>query len=175
MTQSIIIFVIVLIVQAIASGIAKKKEAEKAATFESQRLRPSDPAIPLTPRTSPTRKPRTAPTPVLPAVATSRRTAVSIMQPPRAQRKDFLHQAAPLKVAERQDSDGESTFEDLAKSVAQIRAGVLRRPSVAPTSRQPAPRPVPHSVPRGAQKRVAFNLRQAMIAHEIFSSPLAVR
>ncbi len=38
MTQSIIIFVIIIVVQAIAAGIAKKKEAEKKAELENQRL-----------------------------------------------------------------------------------------------------------------------------------------
>ena len=38
MTQSIIIFVIIAVVQIIAAGIAKKKEAEKKAELENQRL-----------------------------------------------------------------------------------------------------------------------------------------
>ncbi|MDA0215102.1 MAG: hypothetical protein O2875_07040, partial [Planctomycetota bacterium] len=38
MTQSIIIFVIILVVQAIAVGVAKKKEAQKKAELENQRL-----------------------------------------------------------------------------------------------------------------------------------------
>ncbi|MEY4787393.1 MAG: hypothetical protein RL692_1287, partial [Planctomycetota bacterium] len=38
MTQSIIIFVIIAVVQVIAAGIAKKKEAEKKAQLENQML-----------------------------------------------------------------------------------------------------------------------------------------
>ncbi len=38
MTQSIIIFVIILVVQAIVAGVAKKKEAQKKAELENQRL-----------------------------------------------------------------------------------------------------------------------------------------
>ena len=38
MTQSIIIFVIIAVVQVIAAGIAKKKEAEKKAELENQML-----------------------------------------------------------------------------------------------------------------------------------------
>ena len=38
MTQSIIIFVIIAVVQVIAAGIAKKKEAEKKAELENQKL-----------------------------------------------------------------------------------------------------------------------------------------
>ncbi len=207
MTQSMIIFAVILIVKAILTAVAKSQEAKKkAAERESgsnprqqsarQQPAPEQPLIQalskqfIAPRkaaeiaTFTDARAARASTPHLESASTADMKAD-------ARRRAHLGQQTPIKAAPIHESEGESTFEQLARTVAAIQRGVLsHRGSEAhsplthvPQTHSPLVQPSgavkgPIAAVTAAKSRAVrnrFSGRQAMIAFEIFSPPLALR
>lgn len=180
MTQSIIIFVIIMIVQAIATAAAKKAQAQKAA---QQQLKEAKGRVPMShsgevevrqARATPPATPQRVVPPIAPARLAVEPVPVSVPVADQRVSRPLL-QAVPLHVA-----SGESTAVDLARTVAAIHEGILRKPSVPPLPRVAVSRsvaldasstsPKTSAIPRNRQ-----GWRRAMVASEVLAPPLALR
>jgi hypothetical protein len=191
MTQSIIIFVIIAVVQVIAAGIAKKKEAEKKAELENQMLgrksnapatssvvRPVARANASIPRG--TAKPSTAGGESFTSVVGSRKELEKVADlGPNSKRAVFsdaprVH-SNPLHMT-LHTSDGEATSAQLARTVSAIHEGMLRKNDVqGKVVKKVQPAAVLVAPQFASMLRNPSKLRQAIVLSEILSAPVSLR
>ncbi len=185
MIQSIIIFAVILLLKAVLTAVAKQQEAKKKAERAGQSAhQQKKPSVQSAPRESSVmqawvdaRIERTK-APTLESASTADMKAD-------ARRRGHLHEQTPIKAATLHASEGESTFDQLARTVAAIHSGILthRRgehaapiaaPSVAPSV---VVQPRAPSTEKGHAKsgKRRFHARQAVTAFEILSPPVSMR
>ncbi len=172
MIQSIVIFVVILVLKAVLTAVAKSKEDARKAASRGAPLQPGRP--------SPTQVAQSPAAPrALPSAFESQSNADLQSD---ARRRGHIHQRAPVKSAPMHESEGESTYDQLAQTVAAIHRGMLTRnasePLVPITVPPPAVKAVESSNSK-ARRAVALKnratLRQAMIMREVLSPPLSLR
>lgn len=181
MIQSIIIFAVILILKAVLTAVAKQQETKKKEELAKRSAtKTATPIAHVSLRQPPVIQPWVdARAARAKAVALDSSSADDLKSD--ARRRAHLHGRPPIKAAPLHESEGESTFEQLARTVAAIHGGVLSV-GVGETPlpiAAPAVVARPHAVPSKkvptAVRRSRFQARKAMIAFEIFSPPLSMR
>lgn len=183
MIQSIIIFAVILILKAVLTLTAVAKQQETKKKEELAKRSASKTATPIA-------HVSLRQTPVIRPVVDARATRSKALEfdsssaddlKSDARRRSHLRAQSPIKTTPLHASEGESTFEQLARTVAAIHGGVLS----ARVGETPLPTPAPVVVARSraappktataAAHRTRFQARKAMIAFEIFSPPVSMR
>ncbi len=181
MIQSIIIFAVILILKAVLTAVAKQQEAKKKEELAKRSAsRTAKPIAHVSLRQPPVIQPWVDARPTRAKALELDSSSADDLKAD-ARRRAHLHAQAPIKTTPLHASEGESTFEQLARTVAAIHGGVLSvgvgetpSPTAAPAvvARPPAApsKPVPSAV-----RRSRFHARKAMVAFEIFSPPVSMR